>query len=68
MVWLSYSELAIGIYGCFLSFCHINCVCVFQILAASHAPVHAFPCCFLNLSNDTEMSRRQYEHKIATSV
>lgn len=30
-------------------------MCVFQILAASHAAVHAFPCCFLNLSNDTEI-------------
>lgn len=43
-------------------------MCGVQILAASHAPVHAFPCCFLNLSNDTEISRRQCVHKIVTSV
>lgn len=65
---ISYSELAIEICGCFLSFCHINCVFVVQISAASHAPVHAFPFCFLNLSNDTEISRRQYVHKIVTGV
>lgn len=67
---LSYSELAVGLCGCFIRFYHRNqcvCVCVCahsNIYLASLALVHAFPCYLLNLSNEilkysVRMSRRE---------
>lgn len=54
---LSYSELAVGLYGCFIRFYHQNqCVCVYSnFYLASLAPVHAFPCYFLNVSSGIEI-------------
>lgn len=52
---LSYSEIVVGLYGCSIRFYHQNQCVYSKFYLASLALVHAFPCYFLNLSNDTEM-------------
>lgn len=52
---LSYSELAVGLYGCFIRFYHQNQCVYSNFYLASLSPVHALPRYFLNLSNDTEI-------------